>query len=271
MARILISGYYGFDNLGDELLLTALLRELRQTAPESRIAVLSACPNATERRHSVEAVSRDRPGAVLRALSRCDLLISGGGSLLQDGTSSRSLWYYLGLLALAQGMGKRTMIYSQGAGPLLRPWNRALTRRVLSKATAITLRDQASRETLEGLGLKRPMLVTADPVLSLPIWPGAGARNQIAWIIHGRYCTPELCRMLKEAIAELDRKGCTCWLLPFCPGEDLPVLNALSPPGRLVPREQLWTRLRRCELIVSMRLHGLILGAKLGTELISLT
>ena len=271
MANILISGYYGFDNLGDELLLTALLRELRQVSPESRITVLSACPRATAARHSVEAAPRNRPLTVLRALERCDLLLSGGGSLLQDGTSSRSMWYYLGLLALAQAMGKDTMVYSQGAGPLLRPWNRALTRAVLSKTTAVTLRDGASRETLEALGLRRPMAVTADPVLSLPIRSGGGEGTQLAWVIHGRYCTTAVCQALGEAMAALNHQGCTSWLLPFCPGEDTPILETLAPWGRMVSREQLWPRLGRCGVVISMRLHGLILGAKLGAELVSLT
>lgn len=271
MANILISGYYGFGNLGDELLLTALLRALRQTAPESRITVLSAAPRATEAWHQVEAAPRDRPWAVLQALRRCDLLLSGGGSLLQDETSSRSLWYYLGLLALAQGMGKDTFVYSQGAGPLIRPWNRSLTAQVLSRATAITLRDRASQRLLEELGLRRPMLVASDPVLALPIRPSRGARTQLAWVVHGRYCTPAVCQALGAAMAELSRQGCTCWLLPFCPQEDGPILETLTPWGRLVPREQLWPRLRRCGLVVSMRLHGLILGAKLGAELVSIT
>ena len=271
MADILISGYYGCDNLGDELLLTELLRRLRRGTPESRVAVLSACPPATRARHGVEAVPRDRPRAVLRALERCDLLLSGGGSLLQDGTSSRSLWYYLGLLALAQAMGKDTMVYSQGAGPLLRPWNRALTRAVLSKTTAVTLRDGASREALVALGLRAPMGGASAPVLSLSIRPRGGGRSQLAWVIHGRYCTTAVCRALGEAMAALNHRGCTSWLLPFCPGEDTPILETLAPWGRMVSREQLWPRLRRCGVVISMRLHGLILGAKLGSELVSLT
>lgn len=271
MARVLISGYYGFGNLGDELLLTALLRELRQLAPDSQAAVLSADPRATEARHQVEAVARDRPDQVLRAVGRCDLLLSGGGSLLQDGTSSRSLWYYLGLLDLAQRMGKGTFVYCQGAGPLLRPWNRTMTRRVLSRVTAITLRDQASRETLTALGVRRPMVVAADPVLSLPLRPGGRDRRQLAWVVHGRCCTPELCRAMTDAMKRLNRQGCTSWLLPFCPAEDGPVLRQLALWGRVVPEAQLWSRLRQCGLMVSMRLHGLILGAKLGAELLSLT
>lgn len=92
MANILISGYYGFDNLGDELLLTALLQELQQIiSPKNQITVLSACPRATATQHSIKTAPRDKPRTVLQALKRYNLLLSGDGSLLQDGTSSRSL------------------------------------------------------------------------------------------------------------------------------------------------------------------------------------
>lgn len=270
MARILISGYYGFDNLGDELLLAALLRELEQALPGSQITVLSANPAATRACHGVDALQRMDFQTVLHGVERCDLLISGGGSLLQDGTSGRSLWYYLGLLALAQSLGKRTMVYSQGAGPLLRPWNRALTRRVLSGVSAITLRDLPSQALLESLGLTLPVTVTADPVLGLPLERGTCDPRQLGWIVHGRYCTPELCRTLAGALERLSRWGYTCWLLPFCPREDGPVLDDLSRWGRVTPRAELWRRLKGCGLVASMRLHGLILGARLGAEPVAL-
>lgn len=271
VAQVLISGYYGFGNLGDDLLLTALLRELRRSAPRHRVTVLSANPRDTEARHQVEAVLRDAPGQVLRAVSRCDLLISGGGSLLQDATSSRSLWYYLGLLELAQRMGKDTVLYCQGAGPLLRPLDRKLTRTVLSRATAITLRDRASRQRLQALGVERPMLVGADPVLSLPFRPGHQQPTQIAWVLHGRCCTPGLCQVLEETMKTLAHQGYTSWLLPFCPAEDAPVLRKLALWGRVVPERELWSRMRQCGTVISMRLHGLVLGARLGAGLVSLT
>lgn len=271
MARILISGYYGFDNLGDELLLTALLRQLRKVAPDSQMTVLSAQPRVTEARHQVEAVHRESFREVLGALARCDLLLSGGGSLLQDATSRRSLWYYLGLLDLAQRMGKDTFVYCQGAGSLEYPLDQSMTRRILTKTTAITLRDYHSKETLQALGLRRPMVVAADPVLSLRLRPGRGDGTQLAWVVHGRYCTPEVCKAMGEALRELNRRGYTSWLLPFCPQEDGPVLKQLALWGRVVSPEQLWPRLRRCGLVLSMRLHGLILGAKLGMELVSVT
>lgn len=271
MSRILISGYYGFGNLGDELLLTALLRELREIAPDSQVTVLSAHPRVTEAHHQIRAISRNHLPQVCRALHSCDLLISGGGSLLQDSTSSRSLWYYLALLDLANRMGKATFIYCQGAGPLLHSRSRKLTCQVLSRVTAITLRDQGSKETLEALGVRQPMLVAADPVLSLPLRPGHGAQTQLAWVIHGRFCTPEICDALADALRRLNEQGYTSWLLPFCPAEDEPVLRQLSLWGRVVPSAQLWPRLRKCGLVISMRLHGLIVGAKLGSGLVSLT
>lgn len=271
MANLLISGYYGFGNLGDEVILAALLRAIGRAAPESRITVLSACPRETEGLHGVSAVDRAAPVKVLRAVRDCDLLLSGGGSLLQDRTSSRSLWYYLSLLALAQSMGKATMVISQGVGPLTRPLNRRLTCHMLEKADAVTLRDRESRQELEALGLRRPTIVTADPVLALPIPPGGGAANQLAWVVHGRCCTPALLEVLARSIRELNAAGCTSWLLPFHPREDGPALERLTPWARLVPPDRVWDRLGRCGTVISMRLHGLILGARLGARLLSLS
>lgn len=271
MAHILISGYYGFDNLGDELLLTAILRQIRAVAPGSRITVLSAQPRVTEARHQVEAVSREPTPQLVAAVAKCDLLLSGGGSLLQDGTSRRSLWYYLGILALAQGMGRKTWVYSQGVGPLLRPLDRDLTRRVLERADGVVLRDRGSVELVRALGVEREVILGADPVLSLPLRAGKGDGTQVAWVIHGRYTSPRICQVMEEALKALSHRGITVWLFPFCPEEDGPVVKKLALWARVADTRQLWPRLRQCGLVVSMRLHGLILGAKLGMELIGIT
>src|SRR5690625_3113260 len=112
--RVLISGYYGYGNFGDEALLAGLLSLIRELGAEP--LVLSGQPERTRAEHGVEAVHRYRglPGALRRA----DALISGGGGLLQDASSSRSLSYYLGVLRLARLAGLRTMVYGQSIGPL---------------------------------------------------------------------------------------------------------------------------------------------------------
>src|SRR4051812_14982118 len=112
--NVTVAGYYGFGNLGDELILSALLAELRQTVPSARVTVLSADPAGTVRRHGVSAVSRWNPASVLVRLLKSDLFVLGGGGLLQDQTSFGSLAYYLGLAWLARSFGSIVVLYAVG-------------------------------------------------------------------------------------------------------------------------------------------------------------
>ena len=98
---ILISGYYGFGNLGDELILKNIRNELERRFPGAGITVLSSCPADTRHCHGVNAISRWNPIRVSVAMWKSDLFILGGGGLIQDHTSSRSLLYYAGVLMLA--------------------------------------------------------------------------------------------------------------------------------------------------------------------------
>ena len=110
MSEIAISGYYGFSNAGDEAMLAAMIEVIGDLAPEAIITVISGNPDDTRRRHGVQAVHRLDVPAVMRLLKRSKLLISGGGSLLQDVTSERSLYYYLGVMWLARRMGTPVML-----------------------------------------------------------------------------------------------------------------------------------------------------------------
>ena len=102
--RIVLSGYYGFDNAGDEALLTAISNSLRAVDKTFEITVCrESGPDCYGPR--VRAVSRINPLVLIRELSRADLLISGGGSLLQDVTGPLSIPYYLGIVVLAKLLG----------------------------------------------------------------------------------------------------------------------------------------------------------------------
>ncbi len=166
--KVVISGYYGFSNAGDEAMLYAILRALRQSFPGVETTVISGTPEETARKFHTRAIPRFGGLAIARHILSCDLLISGGGSLLQDVTSSRSLLYYLSIILAGILCGKRVFLYGQGIGPLRRKWVCALLRRVLSHVDAITVRDEKSKHLLESLGVKAPVYATADSVLSLP-------------------------------------------------------------------------------------------------------
>ena len=166
MYNILISGYYGFNNIGDESILRTVIDNLREKLPDVDITVLSQSPAQTSEKYGVKAAKRMSLWSIFRSVRRCDMLLSGGGSLLQDATSGRSILYYLFILRLAQLLGKRTFIYSQGIGPISAPRNRRLAAFVLRRTDGIVVRDAGSRDLLLEIGVPEALIhVTADPVI----------------------------------------------------------------------------------------------------------
>jgi len=166
MSNIVISGYYGFGNAGDEAMLCAIIDAIRKEEADAHITVISGNPKETSKKHNINAVGTFSALGILKAIAHSDLVISGGGSLLQDATSIRNTYYYLSIMALAKLLGKKVMLYSQGIGPL----NRSSTRRavgfVLRFVDTITVRDSISKDELVSLGIE-DVEVTADAVLAM--------------------------------------------------------------------------------------------------------
>ena len=166
MNKILISGYYGYGNAGDEAILCALIDGLRQTIPDVDLVVLSHDPLLTAEQYQVRAINRYNYLALIWELGRANLLISGGGSLLQDATGRWSIPYYTSIIRVAEFLKVPVMFFSQGVGPLTRPSLKKLVKRTLSPVTTLTVRDQQSLQLLNDLGLDHVQL-TADPVFFL--------------------------------------------------------------------------------------------------------
>ena len=165
---ILISGYYGFNNSGDDAILKAIVKDIRDIDLKTNIYVLSKDPKSTRETYDVQAVDRFKFKEVIRTMKNTDLFISGGGSLLQDVTSTRSLFYYLLLMKLGKLMKKPVMVYANGIGPIEKKINRFLTRKILNKVDLITLRDENSKDYIKELGVENKNIeVTADPVFTL--------------------------------------------------------------------------------------------------------
>lgn len=176
--RIVLSGYYGFDNSGDEAVLQSILLALEEQGREQGIQVepivLSANPARTSELYGVRAVPRMKLGAVRAALRESHGLISGGGSLLQDATSPRTIPYYLLILKLAQWLGKPTFIYSQGIGPVNRRLFYGPIRRTIAKCAYISVRDEESAQLLGRMGVAHERIeIVPDPVMGLPLRAGA--------------------------------------------------------------------------------------------------
>jgi len=284
-ARIAISGYYGYGNSGDEAVLQSILLALKQEGEELGIrvhpVVLSADPIKTTRLYDVEAVHRMRLSEVREAIAGCDALVSGGGSLLQDVTGIGTIPYYLGVLKLAQWMGKPTYIYSQGVGPVKRRWFRPFIRNVMNKCRLISVRDEESAALLRRIGVRQEVLTVPDPVMGFP-WldegkvdlPG-GERIPVVGVAvrFWRKDRREL-EQLADALSLLaSSRRVRIRLLPFHPPYDDEassyVLERLDSRARSnaeiirgadTPLAML-DQVAACDLIVAMRLHALIYAA----------
>ncbi|MBE7004895.1 MAG: polysaccharide pyruvyl transferase CsaB [Ruminococcaceae bacterium] len=166
--RVVLSGYYGFRNLGDDAILLALRNRLHEAVPGASLVALSRRPSETQEKCGVEAVNRFEPFAVRRTIKGASCFVSGGGSLLQDHTSTRSLLYYTMLIRMAKHYGKPIMFYANGIGPVETEPDRKRVREVAEMADVITLRDEESLDALREMGVQNPNIsVTSDPVYSL--------------------------------------------------------------------------------------------------------
>lgn len=168
MSKVLISGYYGFANAGDEAMLSAIILALKAKHADMEIVVISGDAEATASVYGIRAIPRFDATSIFNELRSCDLLISGGGSLLQDITSRRSLLYYLSIIQLARLMGKKVMLYGHGIGPLNGRFARMLTGFVCRQVSCISVRDNGSAVELQDLGVdSENIAVTADPVFAM--------------------------------------------------------------------------------------------------------
>ena len=168
MTNVVISGYYGFANAGDEAMLAAIIGSLQDTISDVSITVITGNCAMTKANHHVKAVHRFNLLAIMKAIASSNILISGGGSLLQDVTSARSLYYYLFIMRLALWFHKPVMLYAQGIGPVRGKQARQAVRKVLQQVDMIGVRDADSQQELRNMGVtKPPVIVTADAVLSM--------------------------------------------------------------------------------------------------------
>lgn len=164
---VIISGAHGLGNIGDDAALSGILSDLRSLDPSMPVCVLSRNPKETAETHGVESIHSFRIFKLLSRLKRSSLFISGGGSLIQDVTSTRSLLYYLLCLRLAKAGGCSVMMYGCGIGPVKGKRNRLRCGKCINRCVdAITLRDTDSLEELRALGVERPEIsLSCDPAM----------------------------------------------------------------------------------------------------------
>jgi polysaccharide pyruvyl transferase CsaB len=287
----IISGYYGFNNNGDDIVLKAVIDGLRREKPGAELYVLSMRPRETRAAYGVKAVNRYHFPQIISLMKKSKMLITGGGSLIQDVTSTKSLVYYLWLIGLARRCGARNMLYANGIGPVRKAANIERVRRSLGCVDLITLRDSHALQTLAGFGVKGPEIhVTADAAFSLDgedreearaLLESLGVTGKYAGIAvrKWKYNKPgfelEIARFADHI---QEARGWTAVFIPMRPVEDSDIskriISLMRKPGVFLGDKysagQIMGVVGMAELMLGMRLHTLIYAAKSGTPVIGL-
>jgi polysaccharide pyruvyl transferase CsaB len=278
--KVAIAAWVGAGNLGDELLLAALLQLLRRRTATP--LVLSWTPDETRRLHGVAAAGgRSLP----RVLREADGLVFGGGGLVQDETSLLSPAYQLHRPLLAGLLGVPLVGVGLGAGPLQAPTSRWLARRSLSPALGVAVRDEASLDTLRQLGLRNVELAAdlaftltppADVPLEDEVVVALRPRFPAGGILPGRLRRrqPDQGRFVVAVAAQLDRiagaTGARVRLLSMEPSRDDPLHRAIA--DRMVSSvvlepvtlPQLVPTIARARLVIASRFHAAVVATLCG-------
>lgn len=291
---VLICGAYGKGNAGDDAILTAILRQMKNIDRDMPVYVLSHDPMETKLKYHVGSVHVFNPFAFLPVMRKTRLYLSGGGSLIQDETSSRSLYYYLLSIWFAKHTGNKVLMYGCGIGPVNVPTNRRFAAKVIDRCVdAVTVREDLSAAELRNMGVTKPeVFVTADPALTLE----PGSEGAVDGFLLGQNLDPkgkyalfvlrpwkgfsERKQAFVEAANYVNQKyGLIPIFFALEPGRDLApcretaeavsceshILAAPADVGLIIGM------MKRMQVVVSMRLHTLIFGSCVGAPLVAVS
>ena len=285
---ITVGGYFGCGNLGDDAILKGFLEGLHDVAPEIRVLALTGNPKWDQKRFGVRCLNRKNPLTLLFAAANSSLFLCGGGSLLQNATSNRSLFYYLHLIRLFRALGARPVLYSAGIGPLFGARVKKKVARTLGLCSYISLRDPDSYHLLTAIDGSRSRLHQgADPALLLPMPPDTRAAailakhrlplpcNYLCVILKGGRECFDIRRILLASVRMLSKRhGLTPIFLVFDRRIDrrTTLLAAKENGWKVLELDEAADALALLSvsrLTLTMRLHGAILSTVAHTPAIS--
>lgn len=275
--KVVLSGYYGYDNFGDEAILAVLIDHLKQIGAD--VTVLSHNPKKTSYNYQVKAVKNFNLLSVIFALKNCDVLISGGGSLLQDVTSLKSLLYYSFIIWLAEIFNKQVIIFAQGIGPLQRDISKNIVANLISKANLVTVRDIKSCELLQSWGIDAE--IVSDPVFSMDL-PQSESSGAVGIQLREFKTMNDafLQRLAESVVKEFAHKKIELYV--FQNALDLEIskrfvkmLKKLYPEieteiVRSLSQNDIIIRISRLEYMIAMRFHAVLVAIKTGVPTIAI-
>ena len=307
--KILVAGYYGAKNAGDEAILAGLLASFREAGFTGEFTVLSHDPVDTQALHGVAAVDWNDIEAIIDAAEQTDLVVVGGGGLFHDywGVDPSSVLtrrqggiaQYATPVYLAAMLGKPCALLGVGVGPLHTAEGRDLTRTIFDLADIAFVRDQGSLELLKTIGASVEHikvgsdLAFASPRVDLP--PSAAAflsslRRPVLGVALRHWTFGVAGDSWEAEVAEaIDRwqetTGGTPLFVPMQTGsseieDDAAVARrmigrlgmlekAALLPEGLNALERFWA-VGACDLVLGMRMHAIVASVRSGVPCVGL-
>lgn len=290
--EIVISGYYGFDNVGDEAILYSIIHELKNNLPSISITVLSNKPEHTSKLYDVNAVNRWNIKAVWDAVRQSDGVISGGGGLLQDKTGMTTISYYCAIMWMAYISGKPFFVYSQGIGPINKKFNKKIVSLTLKRAALITVRDEQSKSLVHQLGIKNQVSVVVDPVLGMDLeemntsnWLNQNLKEDDFLTVSVRYTSNSQAVLTKIAkgLSPIAEKGKKLVFIPMFGKEDHQCSKEVKQMMSTEAQQHTYVApyylsihekaaiIGSSQLLIGMRLHSLIFAVKRHTPFLAIS
>lgn len=270
MVKVAISGYYGFKNFGDEAILSVLVNHLK-SLQNIDITVFSSDIDFTSKNYSVNAVKRFDFKKVIKTIQDSDVLISGGGSLLQDVTSLKSVIYYSLIIALGLLFNKKVIIFAQGIGPLNKKLSQFIVRNLLKNCSLVTVRDEKSLALLRNWGISANLV--CDPIYSLDV--KSEVKDDIIGVQLREFKTLNYNLLHKLALFIANKfSDKKVEIFSLQESQDLElckrfehVLKTLNPEIKTeIVTDDIVNRISKLSYLVAMRFHAILVALKCGIK-----
>ncbi|MBD5401703.1 polysaccharide pyruvyl transferase CsaB [bacterium] len=276
--RFVLSGYFGFKNFGDEAILSVLINKLQKDG--HKITVISSDPKyTTEQYKYIRSIQTFKILDIIFAILKSDVLVSGGGSLLQDVTSIKSLIYYLTIIFIALILQKKVIIFAQGIGPINNKFGQILTKILLKHCTYVSVRDKKSFELLESWGIESDLL--CDPIFSTVI-PSTEKTNTVAVQLRNFNTMNRdfIDRLAQKTVQEFSEKKIEIFSFQDSIDYDIcqefqKAVNLLNPHIETklysnLSNEDIINKLSKAEFLIAMRFHAIIIGLLAECKILSI-
>ena len=276
--NLLLAGYIGAGNHGDDAMMYGFLTAAENVGFDC--AVLSGFPDDTQRNFNVRSYQRKDNAQIERAIAECDALVFPGGSIFQDVTSTRSVYYYANLVKRAKSAGKKVLLLGQGVGPLGSFLGKRMSLGAFKMADVVAVRDPASMQTLKNLGYTGKVHLTADSAFLLPkpaksdeeIGFAVGQMKSVGVAPRPLGKGRDIAALIGDFCRLLYQSGSMPVLIAMDKEEDIPLnLEIAKQQGGRIPDlhksvtpMQIQQRIARMDGIVAMRLHAGILATTVG-------